>query len=232
MARSIAWLSLVALCLSACSVNSQKDVARKAASAMTGSPETLTAVVNLTMEGKGRAYGHPVDAFSRSITFRRERWRQEMTTVGLPTAISGMDGAVAYHLSGSEGEIVKESAAVAKASRAAIYSHPLGFLLACFSGNPQLSNTRKEDGQDAVDLTVDGVVYSLYLDPATNLPARIIAKSNGKTYGSVFGAYQKVHGYTLPYEITETIDGEVVAEWTIARQFPGPDVPGLALAKK
>ena len=195
---------------------------------MTGSPETLTAVVNLSMEGAGTAAGKAM-TMSRSITFRRERWRQESTVSGESPVIEGLDGKVPYHMAG--GHQVRGNENEVPLARAVVYHHPVGFLLACFSGNPQLSNSRVEEGQPAVDLTVDQRVYSLYLDSKTKLPAKIVSKVGGTVYETSFGQYQKVHGYTLPYHIVEKVDNQPMIDWTISRQFPGPDVPGLTVPK-
>ena len=218
------FLSITSLLLVGCSVNPQKEVARKAAIAMTGSPETLTAIVSLTMEGRGQDAGQQVSAFSRVISFRKERLRQEVT-IGTRTLISGVDGKLAYHIESDTGP-VRDSAEIAAAHIDQIYHHPVAFLLACFSGNPQLSGTRVVAGQDAMDLTVGGIVYSLFLDPKTNLPTRILSNQGGHLSESIFTGYRKVQGYTLPYQIVETRDGSV-AKWEITRQFPGPDLPGL-----
>jgi len=211
--------------LAGCSANPQKEVARKAAKAMAGSPETLTAVVSLTMEGTGSVEESPM-AFTRSISFRRERMREDVTRRGLPALVTAVDGKVAYRLDG-DGRPVWESEAEAADRRTRIYHHPIGFLLAAFSGNTQLSDSRVEGAEEAVDLTAGGDRYSLYVDSQTHLPTRIVSRKSGRVRETSFSGYQKVHGYTLPYHIVEKSDGQVVAEWKVERQFAGWDIPGL-----
>lgn len=196
---------------------------------MTGSPETLTAVVSLTMEGTGSQEGSAV-TFTRAISFRRERMREEVTRTGMAASVTAVDGNLAYRMDGERA--VRESDAEATNRRARIYHHPIGFLLAAFSANPQLGNTRVENGDEAVDLIAGGATYSLYIDSQTHLPTRIVSHESGRLRETSFSQYQRVHGYTLPYRIVEKMDGQVAAEWSIARQFAGWDMPGLAAPKQ
>lgn len=212
--------------LAGCSANPQKEVARKAAKAMAGSPETLTAVVSLTMEGTG-SLEESLVVFTRSISFRRERMREDVIRTGLPALVTAVDGNVAYRLD-RDGRPVWESEAEAADRRARIYHHPIGFLLAAFSGNTHLSENRAEGAEEAVDLTAGGDTYSLYVDSQTHLPTRVVSQRSGGVRETSFSRYQTVHGYTLPYHIVEKSDGQVVAEWSVERQFAGWDIPGLA----
>lgn len=218
------FVAIAGAVLAGCSANPQKEVARKAAIAMTGSPETLTAVVSLTLEGTGSLDGAPVAAFTRAMSFRKERLREEITRAGLAPSVTGLDGKLAYRFD-VEGRRLNDSEADAADRRSRLYHHPIGFLLAAFSANPKLGNTRLEGAEEAVDLTVPSGTYSLFIDSQTGLPARVVSREGDSIRETSFSQYQKVHGYTLPYRIVEKKDGQTVAEWNIARQFAGWDIP-------
>jgi hypothetical protein len=189
---------------------------------MTGSPETLTAVVTLTLEGSGTQDGTKIEWFSRAMSFRRSRWRQESTRAGFATEITGVDGKLAFAL-GPDGTTKRLPDTSAKERRAELLHHPVGFLLAVFAQNATVNNSRTEGGQEAVDIAMDGATYSLFLQAGTNLPAKIVSGSRETS----FSQYVKVNGYTLPYRIVTQVDGRVTQELNIARQFPGAEIPGL-----
>jgi hypothetical protein len=89
---------IVAALASGCSATPEKDVVRKAAIALTGSPETLTAVASLTMQGSGMVAGVRAASFTRVLTVRGGRMREEVALAGVPLAVTGIDGDVAYRV--------------------------------------------------------------------------------------------------------------------------------------
>jgi hypothetical protein len=213
--------------LAGCSANPEKRVAREAAIAMTGSPETVTAIAGLTIEGNG---------FKRTMSFRREQWRQELTQAAADRAphiqITGFDGKAAYVIDPA-GSPARLSEQEAKDGRAVLYHHPIGFLFAVFSKDAPVSNTRTEGGMEAVDMTMDGVTYTLFIDGATRLPTKIVSQAHDATPGDVvmetsFGKYTNVHGYKLPSRITTKVNQRVIADLNIEQQFAGADVGNLA----
>jgi hypothetical protein len=206
-----------------CSANPEKRVAREAAIAMTGSPETVTAIAGLTIEGNG---------FKRTMSFRREQWRQELTRATADGAahiqVTGFDGKIAYIIdpAGSPARLSDEDD---KERRAVLYHHPIGFLFAVFSKDAPVSNTHTQGDMEAVDMTMNGVTYTLFIDGATKLPAKIVSKAHGDVVMETsFGKYTNVHGYKLPSKITTKLDQRVIADLNIEQQFAGADLGNLA----
>ena len=216
---------LAAGSLSACAANPEKDVVRQAAAALTGSPETLTAVASLSLQGTGTVASGGVASFTRVVTVRGGRMREEVAVAGSPLAVTGLDGDIAYRVD-ADGRAVREPESQAAPRRARIYHHPVTFLLAALSANATLGHTRSEGRERAVDLTVGGGTYTLFVDDATSIPARISSRDGaGRIYETTFANYQKQHGYLLPHEIVEKVDGQVVATWRVTRQFAGWAIP-------
>ena len=236
--RSTALIVAIAV-LAGCSANPEKRVAREAAIAMTGSPETVTAITGLTIEGNGSGFDSApstVTSFKRTMSFRREQWRQELTQAAADRAphiqITGFDGKAAYVIdpAGSPARLSEQGA---KDRRAVLYHHPIGFLFAVFSKDAPVRNTRTEGGMEAVDMTMDGVTYTLFIDGATKLPAKIVSRAHDATRGDVlmetsFGKYTNVHGYKLPSKITMKLDQRVIADLNVEQQFAGADLGNLA----
>lgn len=224
------------LLLAGCSANSEKRVAREAAAAMTGSPETLTAVSSLTLEGHGTGSdadgSFTVASYTRSTSYRRSQWRQEQTRVTTPANATqvrrgGFDGKAAYD-ENPDGTIARLPQQEARRRRTEMYHHPVGLLLAVFANRAVLSNTRTEGNLAAVDVTLDGVTYSLYIDATAKLPAKIVSKEAGEVMETSFSQYVTLHGYKLPGRIVTKRDGRVTSDLTITRQFAGPDLGDLA----
>lgn len=232
--RSTALIVAMAV-LAGCSANPEKRVAREAAVAMTGSPETITAITGLTIDGNGSGFDSAlftVSSFKRTMNFRRGQWRQELTRAtagGAPQIqITGLDGKIAYTIdpAGSPARLPDEEV---QQRRAILYHHPIGFLFAVFSKDAPVSNTRTEGGMEAVDMTIDGVTYTLFIDGATRLPAKIVSKAhNDVVMETSFAKYTDVHGYKLPSKITTKLDQRVIAELNIEQQFAGAEPGNLA----
>jgi hypothetical protein len=228
--RSTALIVALAV-LAGCSANPEKRVAREAAVAMTGSPETITAIAGLTIDGNGSGFdGAPftVSSFKRTMNFRRGQWRQELARAGADGApqiqITGFDGKIAFTIdpAGSPARLSDEEATQ---RRAILYHHPIGFLFAVFSKDAPVSNTRPE----AVDMIMDGVTYTLFIDATTRLPAKIVSKTRGDlVMETSFGEYTNVHGYKLPSKIITKLDQRVIAELNIEQQFAGLEPGNLA----
>jgi hypothetical protein len=209
---------------------------------MTGSPWTLTAVASLTMEGSGMKRENrledvsqfTVTSFRRVLNFRKRQWRDDMTVVSdfpssPPERISmGLIGGHAFRQNterDGDPQLLSE-----------VLRHPIGFLQAAFSGTLPLSGTRTVDGMDAVDLTVDGDVYTLLLDKTTNLPAKILTTHHGATgtitMETAFPTYKTIHGYKLPSRVVTTINTLVIEDLKIEQQVASADAAELALPDK
>ena len=204
--RIIRFLPL--LILAGCSTSVEKRVPRAAAEAMTGSPWTLTAVSSLTIEGNGKGVdetGAPfsVTSFQRVMNFKKGAWRQQESRDGGPWHGTMLPAAERLH-------------------------YPFGFILAAFASRAQLGNMRTEGNMEAVDLRVDGGVYTLFIDAKTHLPAKIASSTRGQTVETLFAKYVAVHGYQLPSEIIRNVDSSPVWELSVTRQIASADAVALA----
>src|SRR5207244_488231 len=112
--------------------------------------------------------------------------------------------------------------------RSEVLRHPVGLLQAAFSGTITLSGTRSADGLDAVDLTVNGTRYTLFLDSVTKLPAKVVT-SNIET---AFSSYKTIHGYKLPSRIVTKLNGQVVEDLKIDQQVASADTIELSIPGK
>ena len=237
-------LILTAALLLGCTANAQKQLPRDAAVAMTGSPGTLNDISRLlVIEGIGENFNVgqnltpdaelpklTVTHFQRVMQFGAGRWRQDQTRVpNYVTAnmapqrqITAVDGDIAFNVN-PDGTAVRQPDQVAKDRRAELYHHPTGFLQAIFSQRGIPSNTRTEGNFEAVDMTVDGATYTMYVDPATKLPAKITSIVYNANLGDVlmetsFGPYVNVQGHRMPSRITTKLDKWVVSDIQIQQQ--------------
>jgi hypothetical protein len=227
-------LSCAAVLLAGCSTNPEKRVPRAAADAMTGSPWTLTAVASLTMEGSGvihdAAQQFAVTSFKRVLNFRKRQWRGDMTVVSdsprsSPELLSmGLIGDHAFKRN-IEGEARDPQL------KSEVLRHPIGFLQAAFSGTLPLSGTRSSGGMDAVDLTVDGTVYTLFLDSVTKLPAKISSPGD-VAIETTFPSYKTIHGYKLPSRIVTKVGALVIEDLKIDQQVASADSVELTVPGK
>ncbi len=250
-------LSLLVFTLAGCTANPHKQFARDAANAMSGSPATLTVVGSITMEGTGPVYDpagtkYAVKSFQRVLNFKRGgQWRQEEERVteapkdqgtkasaskagiarsdaGPQIVVRGVYGKTAFNVN-PEGTAASLPDQDVRDRREEIYQYPIGFLEAAFAKNSKLANQRTEGNEEAVDLTVDGITYTLYTDMSTKLPTRIVSKTrNGEsTLETSFDKYVKLRGYTLPTHIIMKVDQMVTADLKIDRQTISVDTVRL-----
>ena len=226
-------IGLMSVVLTACTTTPGKQVPRKAADAMTGSAETLTAISALSIEGSGPG----ITSFKSEMNFRRGQFRQEETR-GSQREVSGFDGKVPYRVT-SDGAAAKLSDEQANIIRAGMYHHPIPFLLAVFSRDIPAGNTRMEGDTEAVDITVGGITHTMYVDSSTKLPAKIISRIHTENSADVvmetlFDKYVNVHGYKLPSVMTRMLDDRMTFEIHIDLQHAGAataDLPAPAAGK-
>jgi glyoxylase-like metal-dependent hydrolase (beta-lactamase superfamily II) len=208
---------------------------RDAAEAM-GGPTKIASVETLILEGSGEAFNFgqskspdgelpkfTVTELRRVIDFPGGRWRQEaLRTPAYVTAnpparqIQGVSGDVAYNVSPT-GAASRATARTAMDRAAELYHHPVGILREALGTEANLTNARKEGGQDVVDVsTPSGATYSLYIDGTTKLPVKVVSKTSNPVLGDVlmeteFSDYAETDGLTLPSVITSRLDGDTVA---------------------
>ncbi len=230
------WFVALVLGLSGgCMRSPETALVRDAAEAMGGS-SSIASVEVLILEGGGEAFNFgqnkspdgelpkfTVTELRRVIDFRGGRWRQEaLRTPSFLTAnppalqVLGVDGEVAYNVAPS-GAATRASARTSMDRRAEIYHHPVGILREALGTEANLTNSRKEGGQDVVDVvTASGATYSLYIDDATKLPSKVASRTSNPVLGDVlmeteFADYTETDGLKLPSVITSRLDGDTVA---------------------
>ena len=165
----LAAVSLLFFTLAGCSANPDKQVARNAANAMSGSAATLTVVSSISMEGSGTVFDPAADtkytlkSFQRVLNFKRGgQWRQE--EVRLPesakadaakapvsktsapradatpqTVVRAVYGKTAFNVN-SEGTADSLSDQDARDRHEELYQNPFGFLEAVFAKNSKIGN--------------------------------------------------------------------------------------------
>jgi len=236
-------LIFATILLIGCSTNPEKGVPRAAADAMTGSPWTLTAVASLTMEGSGMMHEiqseaspqFTVTSFKRVINFRKRQWRGDMTVVStssspVPQLLSmGLVADKTFQTSLLPAETRN---GFDPQLRTEVLRHPVGFLQAAFSGTVAPTGSRVVDGMDAVDLTVNGTVYTLFLDGSTKLPVKILTTAGSTILETAFPSYKTVHGYKLPSRIVTKVGSSVIEDLKIDQQVASADTVELTIPGK
>ncbi len=227
--RAFAFL-LIALAMAACSANPDKQVVREAATAMTGSPETVTAVNTLVLDGRGDAYQpeSKIAAFHESYNFRRRQWRMDMTRFDSSATpqfgVQAFDRRTAFD-EGPSGSPRPADTSEAELRRAELYHHPVGFLFAALLRGSKLSNPRREAESESIDLTVENTVYTLSINSADKLPIRIASRtSRGQLIETFFSDYRKMQGYRMPARFERKMDGKTVFTLEAPRQYAGADL--------
>lgn len=219
----------------ACMRSKETALVRSAAEAMGGASK-IASIETLILEGNGEAYNFgqnqnpagelpkfTVTELRRVMDFSGGRWRQEaMRTPTFLTAnpparqIQGVMGDVAYNVS-PQGAASRASARTAMDRAAELYHHPVGILREALGTEANLTNVRKEGGQDVVDVSPpSGATYSLYVDESTKLPSKVVSRTSNPVLGDVlmetdFSDYTETDGLKLPAVITSRLDGQVVA---------------------
>ena len=230
------WLVTFVVGLSAgCMRAPETALVRDSAEAM-GGPSKIASVEILILEGDGEAFNFgqnkspdgelpkfTVTELRRVIDFAGGRWRQEaLRTPTYVTAnpparqVLGVAGDVAYNVSPA-GAATRASARTAMDRAAELYHHPVGILREALGTEANLSNVRKEGGEDVVDVTTaSGGTYSLYVDETTKLPVKVVSRTSNPVLGDVlmeteFSDYTETDGLKLPSVITSRLDGDTIA---------------------
>ena len=240
MNRSLTIFIASALALFGCQRPPEMQIIEDVAEAMGGRRSVLRAE-NLVFQGtSGRQYRlgqnrdpnddlpyWEIDEYRREIDLQTGRWRLTQTRTsafltGNPVLrqeqVLGLDGNVAYD-GRSDGTARRVGEAVARARAAEFYHYPVALVQLAESEGATASNLRQEDGQDVVDVTSpDGETYTLYVDPETKYPSKIVSSSDHPNLGDVtltteFDDYQATGGLggfqarlTLPRRITARLD--------------------------
>lgn len=181
-----------------------------------------------------------VTSSKRSIDFANGRWRLEQkrtpTYVTANTApdqpqVLGVDGDVAYNV-GANGAATRAAEQVAKDRRSELFHHPIAALRAALSEGAKVTNARKEDNNDVVDVALGDDKFTLYVDSSTKLPSRVATMTYNANLGDVamtteFGEYGDSEGMKLPARITSKTDKYVLADINVSKTTVNGDVGNL-----
>lgn len=176
----------------------------------------------------------------RSIDVARRQWREELVAMPLHPRnwpdpkryVAGYDDGVAFDA--DDGAQQRASSDAARERRAMLYHHPLVFLRAARAPGAVLANARRAGDRDAVDLVAaGGERYTLFVDRATRLPARIASTGHDVVLGDIavttdFADFATADGWTVPGRMTRRIDGVVVSDFRIAKTRINAPVGALA----
>lgn len=228
------------------------DVVSAAADAL-GGRERVLAVTTVVLEGEGTHYNHgqdmrpdartqtfAVSGYQRTLDLAKTRARTTITrTPGFAyyqgqqpqTQVQGLDGAAAYN-GGPNGALARASAQAAADRRIEFVHHPLVAVRAALAPAAVLSQPRADGDGRAVDVTVDGLAFTLVTD-AAGLPRRVETGGAHPNLGDVrlvtrFDDYQEAGGVRLPRRMTSLIDDFVTAEYRLSQHAPSGEVADLA----
>ncbi len=178
-----------------------------AAEAM-GGADTIAETETLLLEGEGRQYRlgqnfdpddplpyWELDTYRREIDLANDQWRVILTRTpmylmtGNPVLREeqtlGIDGDTAYTIS-EDGTVRRDTAQTARDRYLDHYHHPVTLLRLALAEGSTVGNLRQEDGEDVVDITsAAGESYTMYVDPATKHPSRIVSTGSNTTLGDV-----------------------------------------------
>ena len=226
--------------LGACTQRTPEEQLIHDAGEALGGADNIFETATLLLEGKGTQYRlgqnmtvdgdlpyWEVDEYRREIDLTDQRWRvtQKRTSTfltGNPVLrqeqISGVDGDVAYEVSG-DGTVSRLAAQVAADRMGEHFHHPATLIRLAMTEGSTLGNMRQADGQDAIDITsASGKTYTMYVSPETRYPTRIESMGYDANLGDVtlataFDDYWETGGLggfqarlTMPREITTTLD--------------------------
>jgi glyoxylase-like metal-dependent hydrolase (beta-lactamase superfamily II) len=254
MQPSAILLLLGALFASCSSPTPEQATIADAAQAL-GGRDRLMAAKTLVLEGEGTNWNlgqdMTIDATGQSfavtgyrrlmdLTGGRMRIEQTRTPNFLyfqgqapQKQVFGIDGAIAYGI-GPTGTATRASAQAARDRRAEFIHHPIVLVRAALDPSAALSNARTEDSVRLVDVTVpDAGVFTLAIDPATGLPARISSKTHHPNLGDVvvetrFSNYGEVDGLRLPERHAVSLDRFKTAELRLARPTLNGDIGDIS----
>jgi glyoxylase-like metal-dependent hydrolase (beta-lactamase superfamily II) len=232
----------------------EQQIVNDAAAALGGRDRVL-AVKTLVIEGDGwngnlgqdmtpDATGQKfmLSGYRRSIDVPGARARVEQTRTpnfayfqgqAPQKQVAGVDKDVAYNVP-PNGEATRASTAAARDRRAEIYHHPITIVGAALDPAAKLTNPRTFGSERVVDITTaGGLVFTLAIDGATRLPARVVSMSENANLGDVvietsFADYQNVSGLKLPARLTTKTDKTATAEIHATRQTVDGDAGDLA----
>ncbi|MEQ1948971.1 MAG: MBL fold metallo-hydrolase [Bryobacteraceae bacterium] len=122
-----------------------------------------------------------------------------------------LDGTVAYNID-EKGMAARAPESAVRERRMEMLLHPLAIVREALDPKTRLATVRKVGNKDALDIvTADGDRLTLFLDPATHLPASVQWLSSSDNLGDIvndiaFTEYESVSGLKLPKHFVTKID--------------------------
>lgn len=253
--RLTRWLTIIAvLAFAGCASTPPEQAVINDAAAALGGAEKIQAANTLLIEGAGETgnFGQnmapdsplPISTISehkRAIDFANNRSRLEqtvkatyVTAVTTPQKqVQGIDGNVAFNV-GADGMATRQNDLVATDRRIFLYHHPIGAVRAALGQGAQVTNFRNEGGSDAVDVTTaSGDKLTLYVDPSTKLPAKVVTIAYNVTIGdtpieTAFANYADSGGIKLPGRLTTKQDNRTFLDIQVSKSTVNASLPDLA----
>ena len=197
-----------------------------------GGRDRIAAVRTLVVEGTGENFSLgqnlapdsslPVFAVTehrRLYDFANRRWRIEQVREPRYPAgnqapqrqRAGFDAGVAYEIAPDNS--LRRSTAQADADRAAdLLLHPVGFAQAAMAPGVELVEDAARDGMRQLRASIGGQRFTVLVDPATKLPARIErsvhnAMLGDATFEQRFSDWREVDGVRVPMRVDQRLDG-------------------------
>jgi len=255
MHRTLLLAIVTAAAVTACTRTPPEQQIVNDAAAALGGRDRVLAVKTLTIEAEGwngnlgqdmtpEAAGQKflLSGYKRSIDVPGGRARVEQTRTpnfayfqgqAPQKQVAGVDKDVAYNVA-PNGDATRASNAAARDRRAEIYHHPITVVRAALDPAAKLTNPRTSGSERVVDVTTaGGLTFTLAIDSATRLPARVVSMSENANLGDVaietgFADYQDVSGLKLPSRLTTKTDTYTTAEIHATKQTVDGDAGDLA----
>jgi glyoxylase-like metal-dependent hydrolase (beta-lactamase superfamily II) len=172
-----------------------------------GGESNIAETETLLLDGDGRQYrlgqnSNPgetlpywaVDEYQREYDLVNNRWRvvQRRTSrylTGNPVTLQeqtfGVDGDIGYDIS-EAGAVRRAPGQTTSDRRADYYHHPVTLIQLALTEGSVVGNLRQEGGEDVVDITAgSGETYTMYVDPTTKYPTRIVSPGVHGVLGDV-----------------------------------------------
>lgn len=232
----------------------EQQIINDAATAL-GGRDRILAVKTLVIEGDGvngnlgqdvtpeaTTQAFNLTDYKRSIDLVAWRSRTEQTRTPTFTyfqgqapqkQVLGVAGDVGYNVA-PNGTATRVSNPVTRDRRADLYHHPLTIVRAALDPAAKLAiPTNAVNPNTVLVTTPDGFLFTLSIDAATRLPARMVSMTDNPNLGDVsiettFDEYQDVNGLKLPAHLTTKTDQYRTIEIRAKKQGVDGDTGDLA----
>ncbi len=235
---------LCAAAMGGCSKTTPEQQVINDAAAALGGRDRILAVKTLVIEGDGANgnLGQDLTPERAVQTFTLTNYKREIDVAGGRTRVEqtrtptfpyfqgqqpqrqilGVAGEVGYNVA-PDGAATRTPNAVARDRRVEMFQHPLTIVRAALAPGVTLANARTANGQNVVDVTTNGMTFTLATDAATHLPTRVVSMVDNLNLGDValetaFADYQDVSGLKLPARLTTTTDRVMTVDIHATRQ--------------